>query len=125
MDGGAGGLPDLLDLDALLPDDRPTLAAGHEQVQVQVQLIIIISRSPSRFPKKWFLIVFMRCFSSPVVPEFPLFKYLADQCVSLRQNILLIKKYLRIYHLEHGVSWAINGDDPLLRAGALNPDLRT
>ena len=52
MDGGAGGLPYLLDLDSLLPDDRPTLAAGHEQVQVQVQLIIIISRSPSRFPKK-------------------------------------------------------------------------
>ena len=34
MDGGAGGLPDLLDLDSLLPDDRPTLTAGHEQVQV-------------------------------------------------------------------------------------------
>ena len=84
MDGGAGGLPDLLDLDALLPDDRPALTAGHEQVQVQVQLIIIVSRSPSRFPKKWFLIVFMRFFSSsPVVPEFPLFKYLADQCISL------------------------------------------
>ena len=83
MDGGAGGLPDLLDLDSLLPDDRPTLTAGHEQVQVQVQLIIIVSRSPSRFPKRWFLIVFMRCFSSPVVPEFPLFKYLADQCISL------------------------------------------
>ena len=84
MDGGAGGLPDLLDLDSLLPDDRPTLTAGHEQVQVQVQLIIIVSRSPSRFPKRWFFIVFMRCFSSsPVVPEFPLFKYLADQCVSL------------------------------------------
>ena len=29
MDGGAGGLPDLLDLDSLLPDDRPTLTAGH------------------------------------------------------------------------------------------------
>ena len=54
MDGGAGGLPDLLDLDSLLPDDRPTLTAGHEQVQVQVQLIIIVSRSPSRFPKRWF-----------------------------------------------------------------------
>ena len=42
MDGGASGLPDLLDLHPLLPNDCSTLAARHQQVQVQVRLLIPI-----------------------------------------------------------------------------------
>ena len=33
MDGGPGGLPDLLDLAALLPNDGPALGGGHQQVE--------------------------------------------------------------------------------------------
>merc|ERR1719449_433649 len=68
MDGGSGGLPDLFDLHPLLPNDRPALAARHQQVQVQVQLLITIARSPPRLPD---------------IPLLPLLKYLADQCVCL------------------------------------------
>ena len=42
VDGGAGGLPDLLDLHPLLPNDGATLAARHQQVQVQIQFLITI-----------------------------------------------------------------------------------
>ena len=42
VDGGASGLPDLLDLHPLLPNDGATLAARHQQVQVQIQFLITI-----------------------------------------------------------------------------------
>ena len=38
--GGPSGLPDLLDLAALLADDRPTLGGGHQQVQMEVQVVV-------------------------------------------------------------------------------------
>ena len=43
VDGGASGLPDLLDLHPLLPNDGSALAARHQQIQVQIQLLIAIS----------------------------------------------------------------------------------
>ena len=42
VDGGASGLPDLLDLYPLLSNDGPALAARHQQVQVQIKLLIAI-----------------------------------------------------------------------------------
>ena len=35
MDGGPGGLSDILDLAALLPYDGPALGGGHQQVQAE------------------------------------------------------------------------------------------
>ena len=35
MDGGAGVLPDLLDLASLLADDGAALGGGHQEVQCQ------------------------------------------------------------------------------------------
>ena len=73
MDAGPRRLPDLLDLGALLADDGAALAARHQQVQVQVQVLLGVLPLPAA--------------ALPQVPQLPLLQDLADQGVRLQAQI--------------------------------------
>ena len=82
MDGGARGLPDLLDLAARLANDGPALGGRDQQVQVEVTIPV----------------------PGPVavtVTLLPALKRLADQGVSLDKYRLRSHSRHKLPHLEY------------------------
>ena len=97
MDGGPGGLSDLLDLAALLPDDGPALRGGHQQIEGEGVLVPTVPGPVSALP----LLSPLQC--------------LAYQGVGLRQTLQCdTPPSETLRHLEYRVCGAVHCDDSLV-----------